>query len=121
MISRALTRRDYRASAIFAAKTATVVWGLIFLSFFWAFAEGDGASATRGMSVGGWIVAILGFPLLAVPHSIVRAIETELPHSYYFVLLGAITIFWSLVAALLSILWSKLVSTTDERSTASTV
>jgi hypothetical protein len=121
LISRALTQRDYIASAVIAAKTATVVYGLIFLSFFWAFAEGDGTSAPRGMSVAGWIVAMLGFPLLAVPHSIVRAIESALPHSYYFVLLGAITIVWSLVAALLSVLWSKLAPTAAARSTTSKV
>jgi MFS-type transporter involved in bile tolerance (Atg22 family) len=104
---RAFSRRDYHASGVVAAKTVTVVYCLIFLSFFLGFAEGDGAHASKGLSVAGWIFAVLGFPLRAVPPSIARAIERELPHAYYFVYFGAIAILWGIVAAILSLLWSQ--------------
>jgi hypothetical protein len=108
MMPRGITLRHYRASGVVAAKTVTVIYCLIFLSFFFGFAEGDGAHASKGMSVAGWIVAILGFPLLAVPPGIVRAIERALPNAYYFVFFGAISILWGIVAAILSLLWFKL-------------
>jgi len=117
VIHPSFTRREYQASAIAAVQTITMVFVLLPLSFFWAFAEGDGASAHRGMSLAGWIVGILGFPITVIPLRILRAVEHELPKSYLFVFAAAIALFWGLVAAGVSLLRANR-SATEERSLA---
>jgi hypothetical protein len=117
VIHTSFTRREYQASAIAAAQTITIVFLLLPIAFFWAFAEGDGASAPRGMSLAGWIVGILGFPITVIPLRILRAVEHELPRTYLFVFAAAIAVFWGLVAAGVSLLRANR-SATGERSAA---